>query len=444
MQKLFSCSLWFNPIVWWFNRHLVWESEKICDEGVLNYSEGNTTYAKSILKVTRYCIGRKILGYSGMSDIDLEGRLENIIKFNRKRISGDALRRFLIVIVVMFLVLTTTASGFLTHRVKPSINFLESYNQYFQGRYRWDQRGLAGKQTEEDLMAAMKHFKDAIALDPNNAQAYSGLADVYNFLPWKVPGISKDDVKAQAEEAVMKALALDPNLGEAHASFGFYKYVFLNDSKGAEREYLRAIELNPNYAPVHHFYGLLLENTDRVDEALVERRKAYELEPSLHYSGMLGHSLGIARHHDAAIIQLQRTLEQDPKQVRSWFALGAINITLKKYEDATRAFVRFAELTGENKDAMRLLVSLIEEHKRTGEPVSPPPELESIFAKNNIRHYLYASLGQKEQALEAIEQTFEKENFFPLYFSFFDFLRSEPRFIALDQKRKQFLGFEEQ
>ncbi len=104
-------------------------------------------------------------------------------------------------------------------------------------------------------MAAMKHFKETIALNPNNALAYSGLADVYNFLPEKVPGINKDDVRAQAEEAVKKALALDPNLAEAHASSGYYKFVFQNDFYGAERDFQRAIELNPEYVRAHHFYA---------------------------------------------------------------------------------------------------------------------------------------------------------------------------------------------
>ena len=328
--------------------------------------------------------------------------------------------------------------------VKTYTENIEAYEAYLLGRYHWNKRRGQDKQSEADLMTAMKHFKAAIALDPNYALAYSGLADVYNFLPQKVLAIKKDDVKAQAEAAVMKALALDPNLAEAHASFGYYKFEFQKDYKGAEREFQRAIELNPNYAPAYHFYGHLLETMSRIDELLAERRKAYKLEPySLHYSYTLGNALGFARQYDAAINQWQKYLKLDPKIPIGWFMLGANYTNVKKYEDATRAFVRFAELTGENKETMLLLVSLIEEYERTGEPVSPPLELEKFFTKMDRRPVLYAISGQKEQTLEAIEQAYEEENFFPLFFPFFDFLRTEPRFIALDRKRKQHFGLEE-
>ena len=281
-------------------------------------------------------------------------------------------------------------------------------------------------------------------MDPNYALAYSGLADVYIFLPSKVPGIKKDDVKAQAEEAVKKALALDPNLAEAHASFGHYKFFFHHDIKGAEREFQRAIELNPKYAPAHHFYAGMLSWIGRLDEALAERRIVYELEPlSQNYSVMLGRALNDTRQYDAAIIQLQRTLELDSNNAYVWSYLGYVYINVKKYEDATRAVVRFAELEGESKEAMQLFVSLIEEYKRTGEPVSPPPEVEIIFAKGGDIRILYAKLGQKEKTLEALEQAFEEEIYFPLYPPEFDFLRSEPRFIALERKRKQIFGLEE-
>ncbi len=328
--------------------------------------------------------------------------------------------------------------------VKHYTDNIKAYDEYLLGRYRWNQRGGEDQQTDEDLMAAMKHFKEAIALDPNYALAYSGLADVYNFLPMKVASINKDDVQAQAEEAVKKALALDPNLAEAHASFGWYKIYFLKDYKGAEREYKRAIELNPKYAPAHHFYAILLSKTGRLDEALAERRIVYELEPlSQHYSFQLVGVLIDTRQYDAAINHSQRALELDSNNAGAWVNLGAAYLYAKKYEDATRAYVRFAELAGENKEAYQLFVSLVEEHERTGEPMSSTPELEIIAAKYGVTHFLYASLGQKEKTLEALEQAFEEGNYGPLFYPVMDFLRTEPRFIALERKRKQILGLEE-
>ena len=312
----------------------------------------------------------------------------------------------------------------------------EAYNHYLQGRDLWNQRrGL------EDLMAAMKHFNEAIALDPNYALTYSGLADVYSFLPLKVPGIKKDDVKAQAEEAAKKAIALDPDLAEAHASFGLYKVSFLNDYKGAEREYKRAIELNPNYAPAHQFYSAMLWRLERFEEALAEKRWAYELEPSsIHYSGNLGNMLRVTRQYDAAINHLQRSLELDPNNAYSWSVLGSVYIHIKKFEDATRAFVGWAELTGFDEEMAKLFISHVAEHDRTGEPVSPSPELEKYYAKLGISRYIYIWFGHKEKSLVVLEQAFENESHWIPSSPEYDFLRSEPRFIALEQKRKQKLG----
>ncbi len=323
------------------------------------------------------------------------------------------------------------------HLVKHYTDNIEAYDQYLLGRYLWGKRGGQRKQSEIDLMAAINHFEKAIAFDPNYALAYSGLADVYNYFPTYVPGIKVDDVKAQAEDAAKKALALDPNLAEAHASFGRYKDRFLNDYKGAEREYKRAIELNPKYAPVHFFYGNLLKGTGRNDEALSEYRRAYELEPySGHYTTSLGYMFIEARQYAAAISHIQSAIELYSSNRSAWSMLGAAYIYVKKYEDAKRAFSRWAELAGENKELLQHFVSLVEEYDRTGEPVSPQPELETLFAKVFWElPGLYAFLGQKEKTLEALEGKRSYSLTWPQY----DFLRAEPRFIALERKREQLI-----
>ena len=314
----------------------------------------------------------------------------------------------------------------------------EAYDQYLLGRYRWSQRGGPEKQSEIDLMAAIRHFEKAIALDPNYALAYSGLADVYLYLPNKVSTIKKDDVKAQVEEAAKKALALDPDLAEAHASYGNYKFHYLKDYKGAEKEYQRAIELNPKSATSHYFYANLLKSTGREDEALSEYRRAYELEPySLHYIIKIGGIFIEARQYEAAINHFQRTLELDPNNAWIWAHLGGAYINVKKYEDATRAWVRWAELNNENKETVQLWVSLIEEYERTGEPMSPPPELELMSEKYGSTLHLFATLGQKEKTLVLLEQAYEEGYNWSLREQIFDFLRTEPRFIALERKREQ-------
>ncbi len=327
--------------------------------------------------------------------------------------------------------------------VKHHTEHIEAYDQYLLGRYLLNKRGGQDKQTEKDLMAAKKHFEQAITLDPNYALAYSGLADVYLILPSKTD-VKFDVVKAQAEEAVKKALTLDPDLAEAHSSFGHLRRIYYHDSKGAAKEYRRAIELNPKYATAHYRYSMLLRRSGDMEGALVEARKAYELEPfSTFYSVSLGWAFVIARQYDAAIRQFERTLELDSNYSNAWRGLGVAFLYDKRFEEATRAFVRDAELEGVNKEAMQLFVSLVEEHERTGEPVSPTPELEVIFAKTGQTHILYAGLGHKEKTLAFLEQKYEEENYLPLFFPVLDFLRAEPRFIALERKHMQFYGLEE-
>ena len=321
--------------------------------------------------------------------------------------------------------------------VKTYTENVKAYDHYLQGRHHWIKR------TEEGLMAAMKHFKEAIALDPDYALAYSGLADVYLVLPFYIPDINRVGIKASAEAAAKKALAIDPDLAEAHTSVGWVRQNVHFDYTGAEREYRRAIELNPKYAPAHYRYSFLLMITGRLKEALVEARKAYELEPlSSFYNSTLGLALTFARQYDKAIQQYERMLELNSNITGAWRSIGNVLLLDKRFEDATHAWVRWAELTGNDKEVVKLYVSLVEEHARTGEPRYLPPELESSILPIWLPFY-YARLGQKEKTLELLERYYKEEKYVSLkmskYHPVFDFLQSEPRFIALLRK----VGLEE-
>ena len=326
--------------------------------------------------------------------------------------------------------------------VKQYTENLEAYDKYLLGRYHWNRRAVG---LGDALMTAIEYFEQAITLDPNYALAYSGLADAYLVLPTKAVIVKPGDFREQVEEAAKKAIALGPDLAETHVSFGGFRWAYYFDYKGTEKEFRRAIELNPKYVPAHHFLANLLMLLGRFDEALAERRKVNELEPlSIHYNNELGSTLSFARQYNAAIQQLQRTLELDSNAELTWIGLGIVYLQAKKFEDATRAWVRWAELASENKEAIQYYVSLVEEHERTGEPMSPTPELESIFAKYRwIHKYLFAFLGQKEKTLASLEQAYNEGYYNDLYYMkidpAYDFIRSEPRFIALIQK----MGMEE-
>src|SRR6185295_8011880 len=125
---------------------------------------------------------------------------------------------------------------------------------------------------------AITEFQRAIELDPKYALAYSGLADVY-ALQANADGKERDALYEKARATATKALELDESLAEAHTSLGWIKRTHDWDWSGAEAQFKRAIELNPNYANVHQWYGLLLTTLGRTDEALVEMQKAHEIDP---------------------------------------------------------------------------------------------------------------------------------------------------------------------
>jgi TolB-like protein/DNA-binding winged helix-turn-helix (wHTH) protein len=150
----------------------------------------------------------------------------------------------------------------------------EAYESYLKGRYFWNKR------TADGLKAALAYFKQAIEEDPKYAQAYSGLADTYALLgDWEYGVLAPNEAYPKAKAAAIKALELDNTLSEAHTSLAFSLDVFDWDWESAEREFRRAIELNPGYATAHHWYAWHLSEMGRNSEAVAEMRKAENLDP---------------------------------------------------------------------------------------------------------------------------------------------------------------------
>ena len=334
--------------------------------------------------------------------------------------------------------------------VKTNTKNSEAYDHYLLGRYLWNKRAEGTDQSEEAYKVAIEHFKEAVALDPDFALAYSGLADAYT-MSYYVRGVDSSVIVPLAKEAAAKALELGPELAEAHTSYGL-SIMYDGDTKlylpnpEIERVFKRAIELNPNYAIAHHFLRNIFFFSGRMDEAIDSARKALELEPFLLlYNRDLGESLLRARQHNAAIEQLQRTLEIYPAVAGSSTLPILFEAFLfeNRFEEAERTILRWAELTGKSKegeDAIRLFVSLVKEHARTGEPIFIPADFESVLRANEFFYpavFVYSLLGQKEKAFELLEQYYDGGKRVPwmaLRYQYFDSIRSEPRFIALMQK----------
>ena len=181
----------------------------------------------------------------------------------------------------------------------------QAYQLYLKGRYYWEKR------TQDSLARAKDYFTQAIEKDPSYALAYVGLADYYFVLPDYAP-VSNAEVTPKIRAEAEKALAIDSSLAEAHtvlagASWNEWKW------EDAEREFKRALDLNPNYANAHHWYGLFLSWLGRGDEAITQMKRALELDPlNLRFNTNLGQAYWNARKDDLALEQLKKTIDLDP------------------------------------------------------------------------------------------------------------------------------------
>src|SRR6202041_2708486 len=189
----------------------------------------------------------------------------------------------------------------------------EAYQSYLKGRYFWNKR------TTDGLKAALAYFNQAIEEDPKCAQAYSGLADTYALLgDWQYGVMSFKEALPKAKAAAIKALELDSSLSEAHTSLGYSLRAFDWDFDSAGKEFRRAIEINPGYATAHHWNAMNLGLLGRPKEALVEMRKAENLDPlSLIINADLAEFLLLTHSYDESVKQSRKIIEMD-----STFAIG--------------------------------------------------------------------------------------------------------------------------
>ncbi|MGA7906591.1 MAG: winged helix-turn-helix domain-containing protein [Candidatus Sulfotelmatobacter sp.] len=232
--------------------------------------------------------------------------------------------------------LTAAESGRLhsTHAVNP-----EAFDLYLRGRYSWNQRNTEGFQQ------AIEYFRQAIVKDPDFALAYSGLADSYTLLALYGEGPA---TLAAAKEAAEKALQLDDSLAEAHTSLAAVKILSDWDWSGAEREFHRALELNPNSAHAHHWYGnLLLGPEGRHDEAIAQLKRAGELDPlSLIITADTGFAYYLAGRYDLALQKYQQVLATNPNFLPVHFYLLKYYRQTGEYDLWLREIVADQNLAG--------------------------------------------------------------------------------------------------
>ncbi len=176
----------------------------------------------------------------------------------------------------------------------------EAQQYYLKGRFHWNKR------KEEDFEKALEYFNKAIEEDPNYAVAHAGLADTYALIP-QYGDFRPRDYYPRAKQAAQKALEVDDSLSEAHASLGAIVWSYEYDSKTAEREYRKAIELNPKYPTAHQWYAESLSTTEKDKDAANEMSRALQLDPfSRVINRNIGHISYQARRYDDSIVQINK------------------------------------------------------------------------------------------------------------------------------------------
>jgi TolB-like protein/Tfp pilus assembly protein PilF len=312
----------------------------------------------------------------------------------------------------------------------------EAHELYLKGRFFWNKR------TGADLRTAIEYFNQALGKDPSYALAYAGLADSYDLLP-PYGAASPADSFPQAKEAAKKAVELDDTLSEAHTSLGSVLNDYDFDFEQSVKEFERAIQLNPNYATAHHWYGngplLALGQFDR---AIVEGKRAVELDPlSLIINASLGEDYFCARRYDEAIVQLRKTIEMDPRFYNTHFRLGQALQLKVQLDEAIAEYRKAVELN----DDPFVLALLGQAYARAGQR----EEVQKILARlgeeaksRYVSAYSFAlvflALGDKERAIDEMERAYRERASGDVFLikvdPMLDDLRGNPRFEALVQK----------
>jgi serine/threonine protein kinase len=306
-----------------------------------------------------------------------------------------------------------------------------AYEAYLRGLYAWNRRSSG------PVAQSIEYFREAIAKDPAYAPAYAGLADSY-IIQASYGWVSPAEAAPLAKAAARKALELDPELAQAHASLGALAHLFDRDFPAAERLFRRAIEANPGYATAHHWYANLLASLARFDEATAEMKRARELDPlSLIINTNLGRIFYFERRYDLAIDQYEKTLKMEPGFGGALWKLWHARERAGKPEEAFAAMERWVEESG----IEGLGDELRQAHRERGYPGALRKLLERYLAASAPQHVdpynialFYAKLSEKAAAFEWLDRACRERSGEVVYVDvepIFDSLRSDPRFSAI-------------
>jgi adenylate cyclase len=309
----------------------------------------------------------------------------------------------------------------------------DAYRFYLKGRYEWNKRTVQGYEQ------AIRYFRQALDSDPGYALAYAGIADAYSTQSGHVPS---GDIFPKAKAAADRALQIDPDLAEAHASLGFIYVQYDWDWVGAEAEFRRALQLNPSYPSAHSMYARLLCVLGRFPEAETETAKAQKLDPlSIGIANGVGYELYLARDFARAEKQFKSNLKSDANSAvtRSYLALtlsaaGRAAEAVPEYERILAAdpsdlntmadLARAYALAGRKEDAARLYDRL---KGAAGHQTLLPTSLAGSDA----------ALGRVDEAFAELERAYSEKCWYLIFLKvepLFDPLRKDPRYNVLLRK----------
>jgi TolB-like protein/Flp pilus assembly protein TadD len=315
-----------------------------------------------------------------------------------------------------------------THPVDP-----EAHESYLKGLYYFNQR------TADALNKSIASFQQAIAKDSGYAPAYSGLAEAYAMLGFR-GGFPSKDALSRAKTAALKAIELDNALAEPHASLAFIAETHEWDWATAEREYKRALELNPGDAQAHNWYAGYLTYTGRFDDGTSEARRARDLDPlSLPINNALAGRLLASGHYDEALQQVQETLELDGHFAPAHQSLGWVYLHAGRQDEAIREFQNALKLSGMDDTDLQLDLGFAyavsgkrDEARRILARMEKLHE-QGIVPSGSVA-ILHGALGESNEAFAWLEKAYEERDPQLTYIKAgrrFEPLRKDPRFKQL-------------
>jgi len=307
----------------------------------------------------------------------------------------------------------------------------QAYQLYMRGRYFWNRR------TEEGLRQSVDYFRQSIAADPNYALAYAGLADSYALLASFSVESGRSAIP-DARAAALSAIQLDPTLAEPHASLGMIYFFTDWDGPAAEREFERAIALNPNYATAHHWYALDLAAMGRFPQALYEIHRAQALDPlSLIIDTNVGWIEYLSHDNNAAMLEYKKVLELDPSFVRALTRRGIAEIRNGDPKDAVADLTKASNLSGDP----YILGLLGQAQAASGATLAAERTLKQLQSMSTSKYVppfalalVYLGLNLKPEVIQALQQAVDDRSTSMVYAKIdpsLDELRSDPSFQAV-------------